>query len=213
MGKCKNVVKSDDYGCQNFEPSSNDPLLCGCCDYHNHYHLKPENQSKFWTMSKETWWQVLWVPKLFGLTRNLQNIFLLFASSDFSFKKNCNCHYCVNWRLFYERGSCRLSLVSSILHTHNCWYSLQWITFLLCTTACHGFHNYFINIGTDFFYVHLLLNDHMIGKGKYVELNYKHSRLSSTNETIQIHHFEFDAIFCIKCSLFLRFPYFGKQTS
>ncbi len=78
---------------------------------------------------------------------------------------------------------------------------------------CHGFHNYFINIGTDFIDVHPLLNDHMIGKGKYVEPSFKHIRLSSTNETIQIHHFEFDAIFCNKCSLFFRFPYFGKQTS
>lgn len=36
---------------------------------------------------------------------------------------------------FYERGSCRLNWVSSILHTYNCWYSLQWIAFPLCTTC------------------------------------------------------------------------------
>jgi hypothetical protein len=53
----------------------------------------------------------------------------------------------------------------------------------------------------------------MIGMGWYVESNYKHTNLSSTNETIQIDHFEFDAIFCIKYSLLLIFPYFGKQTS
>jgi hypothetical protein len=35
-GECKNVVMGDDYGYQNLESSSNDPLLCGCCDYHKH---------------------------------------------------------------------------------------------------------------------------------------------------------------------------------
>jgi len=54
MGECKNVVKGDDYGCQNFEPSLNDPLLCGCCDCHKHFHVTPKNEPKFWTMSKET---------------------------------------------------------------------------------------------------------------------------------------------------------------
>jgi hypothetical protein len=82
---------------------------------------------------------------------------------------------------------------------------------------CHGFHNYFIDIGVDFIDVRPLLNDHMIGKGWYVEPNYKHTNLSSTNETIQIqyafHHFEFDTIFCNKCSLLFLFSYFGKQTS
>ncbi len=54
MGECKNVVKGDDYGCQKFEPSSNDPLLCGCCHCHKHFHVRPKNESKSWTMSKET---------------------------------------------------------------------------------------------------------------------------------------------------------------
>jgi hypothetical protein len=35
-GECKNVVMGDDCGCQNLESSSNDPLLCGCCDCHKH---------------------------------------------------------------------------------------------------------------------------------------------------------------------------------
>ncbi len=42
-GKCKNVVMGDDCGCQNLELSSNDPLLCGCCDCHKHFHVKLEN--------------------------------------------------------------------------------------------------------------------------------------------------------------------------
>jgi hypothetical protein len=25
------------------EPSSNDPLLCGCCDYHKQFHVRLEN--------------------------------------------------------------------------------------------------------------------------------------------------------------------------
>jgi hypothetical protein len=43
---------------------------------------------------------------------------------------------------------------------------------------CHGFHNYFISIGDDLINVHLLLNDHVIGKGWYVEPNYKHTILA-----------------------------------
>jgi hypothetical protein len=33
----------DDCGCQKLKPSSNDPLLCGCCDYHRHFHVRLEN--------------------------------------------------------------------------------------------------------------------------------------------------------------------------
>ncbi len=29
--------------------------------------------SRFWTMSKETWWEVLWQPKLHRLTKNWKN--------------------------------------------------------------------------------------------------------------------------------------------
>ncbi len=25
------------------KPLSNDPGLCGCCDYHKHFHVKPKN--------------------------------------------------------------------------------------------------------------------------------------------------------------------------
>jgi hypothetical protein len=39
---------------------------------------------------------------------------------------------------------------------------------------CHGFHNFFISIGNDLIDVHLLLNDHMIGKGWYAKTNYRH---------------------------------------
>jgi hypothetical protein len=42
---------------------------------------------------------------------------------------------------------------------------------------CHGFHNYFINIGDDLIDVRLLLNDHMIDKGWYAKPNYKHTIL------------------------------------
>jgi hypothetical protein len=34
---------SDDCGCQNLEPSSNDPLLCGCYNCHKHFHVWPKN--------------------------------------------------------------------------------------------------------------------------------------------------------------------------
>ncbi len=33
----------DDFGCQNLEPSLNDPLLCGCCDCQKHVHVMPKN--------------------------------------------------------------------------------------------------------------------------------------------------------------------------
>jgi hypothetical protein len=39
----KNVVMGDDCGCQNLESSLNDPILCGCCDYHEHIHVRPKN--------------------------------------------------------------------------------------------------------------------------------------------------------------------------
>ncbi len=42
-GECKNVVMGDDCGCQNLELSSNDPILCGYCDCHKHFHVRPEN--------------------------------------------------------------------------------------------------------------------------------------------------------------------------
>ncbi len=51
---------------------------------------------------------------------------------------------------------------------------------------CHGFHNYFISIGNDLIHICLVLNDHMIGKGWYAELKYKHTILGLTNEVIQI---------------------------
>jgi hypothetical protein len=82
---------------------------------------------------------------------------------------------------------------------------------------CHGFHNYFISIRDDLIDVHPLLNDHMIGKGWYVEPNYKHIILGLTNEIIQIEgtfrHFECSTMFYNKCSLIPNFPNFQKQAS
>ncbi len=43
MGQVQKLVMGDDYGCQNLELSSNDPFLCGCCDYHKHFHVRLEN--------------------------------------------------------------------------------------------------------------------------------------------------------------------------
>jgi hypothetical protein len=43
MGQVQKLVMGDDCGCQKLEPSSNDPLLCGCCDYHKHFHVRLEN--------------------------------------------------------------------------------------------------------------------------------------------------------------------------
>ncbi len=64
---------------------------------------------------------------------------------------------------------------------------------------CHGFYNYFINIKDDLINFGPLLNDHMIGKGWYVEPNYKHIILGLKNEIIQIegtfHHFECSTMF------------------
>jgi hypothetical protein len=82
---------------------------------------------------------------------------------------------------------------------------------------CHGFHNYFINIGDDLIGVRLLLNDHMIGKGWYAEPNNRHTILGLTNEVIQIegtfHHFECLTMFCNKCPLIPSFPNFRKHAS
>jgi hypothetical protein len=36
---------------------------------------------RFWTMPKETWWEVLWLPKLLRFTRDWKNVFMLLASS------------------------------------------------------------------------------------------------------------------------------------
>jgi hypothetical protein len=51
---------------------------------------------------------------------------------------------------------------------------------------CHGFHNNFINIRDDLIDICLILNDHMISKGWYAELKYKHTILGLTNEVFQI---------------------------
>ncbi len=62
-----------------------------------------------------------------------------------------------------------------------------------------------------------LFNDHMNGKGWYVEPNYKHIILCLTIEVIQIegtfHHFECLPMFYNKCSLIPSFSYFWKWAS
>lgn len=41
-GLCKNIVDGDECGCQEFEVASIDPLLCGCCECHKHYHMRQD---------------------------------------------------------------------------------------------------------------------------------------------------------------------------
>lgn len=42
-GLCKNIVDGDDCGCQEFESNSFDPLVCGCCECHKHFHMRQES--------------------------------------------------------------------------------------------------------------------------------------------------------------------------
>ncbi len=82
---------------------------------------------------------------------------------------------------------------------------------------CHGFHNYLFSIIDDLIDVCPLLNDHMIGKGWYVEPNYRHIILGLTIEVIQSEgtfcHFECSPMFYNKCSLIPSFPNFWKLAS
>lgn len=41
--ECKNIVRGDICGCQQFEASSRNPFACGSCDCHKHFHGRPED--------------------------------------------------------------------------------------------------------------------------------------------------------------------------
>ncbi len=61
-GGCKNAIMGDDCECQKFKPSSNDPLLCGYCDCHSHFHVRPTNDvPKLLPCQKKGEGEVLWL--------------------------------------------------------------------------------------------------------------------------------------------------------
>jgi hypothetical protein len=96
-GERKNVVMGDDCGCQNLEPSSNNLVLCGCCDCHKHFHVMWENDIILDHAKRNMMGNIV-VAKITTLTKDWKKLFLLLASSKLPLKT-----------IFYNRSHCMFS--------------------------------------------------------------------------------------------------------
>lgn len=119
MGECKNVVKGDDYGCQKFEPSSNDPLLCGCCHCHKHFHVRPKNDPNFGLCQKKHDGKYCGSQSYLGLQETNKIYFCCLHHQKFHLKKIIIVVIVVCFQTINTVAPINLNVVLSLLELHK----------------------------------------------------------------------------------------------